>query len=102
MKELVRDAAARADASIEPVLKQIARELLLLESSDWQFNITTWSARDYAERRLEEHYDAFQKLYRIAGDCLRTGTFSKEGADTLRVLEERDNPFEIVKPEWWL
>jgi 1,4-alpha-glucan branching enzyme len=102
MKELVRDARTRSDPGMQKLLEQIARELLLLESSDWQFNITTWSARDYAERRLEEHYDAFQELHRIACDYLKTGVLSRKDADTLRGLEDKDNPFEIVKPEWWL
>ena len=102
MKELIRDASARADAAMQPLLEQIARELLLLESSDWQFNITTWSARDYAERRLEEHYSAFQELHRIACDYLKTGTFSNNDADILGGLAEKDSPFGIVKPEWWL
>jgi len=102
MKELVRDASAREDGDMEALLKQTARELLLLESSDWQFNITTWSARDYAERRLEEHYSAFQELHRVARDYLETGALSGKDADTLKSFEEKDNPFEIVKPEWWL
>jgi len=43
-------------------LQQLARELLLLQSSDWQFLITTWSARDYAELRFSRHYDNFKQL----------------------------------------
>lgn len=51
------DAAPRALASpaARPVLEQAARELLLAQSSDWQFIISTGVAADYAERRLLEH-----------------------------------------------
>ena len=42
--------------------KQICRELLLLESSDWQFLITTKSARDYAEKRFNTHLEQFRAL----------------------------------------
>ena len=34
---------------LERVLAQLARELLILQASDWQFLITTQAARDYAE-----------------------------------------------------
>ena len=40
-----------------PVLAQAARELLLPQSSDWQFIISTGAAADYAERRFREHCD---------------------------------------------
>src|SRR5437773_9366089 len=48
------------------VLVQATRELLLLESSDWQFLITTGTARDYAERRVAEHYANFKRLSEMA------------------------------------
>src|SRR5882762_7978712 len=44
------------------VLAQATRELLLLQSSDWQFLITTGTASDYAERRVAEHYADFKRL----------------------------------------
>src|SRR5438552_3066279 len=43
--------AGEAKPDLRRVISQATRELLLLEASDWQFLITTWSARDYAERR---------------------------------------------------
>jgi 1,4-alpha-glucan branching enzyme len=44
------------------VMAQLARELLLLQASDWPFLITTWAARDYAETRFAEHYAHFTRL----------------------------------------
>lgn len=40
-----------------PVLAQAAREMLLAQSSDWQFIISTGAAADYAERRFRGHCD---------------------------------------------
>jgi len=102
MRETVRAASGRADGDLRRLLKQMARELLLLESSDWQFNMTTWSARDYAERRIEEHYSAFRDLYEITCRYLRDGALSARDTDILRKLEEIDRPFQTVEPEWWL
>ena len=44
------------------MLRQLARENLLLQSSDWQFLITMGSAADYASKRLIEHYDTAMAL----------------------------------------
>lgn len=44
------------------VVAQMAREMLLLQSSDWQFLITTWAARNYAESRFAEHHAHFNRL----------------------------------------
>lgn len=44
------------------VLEQAARELLLAQSSDWQFIISTGAAGDYATKRFVEHCDALEAL----------------------------------------
>jgi len=44
------------------VLNQAARELLLLQSSDWPFLVTTGQAREYAIQRLSQHLDRFNRL----------------------------------------
>ena len=44
------------------IMQQLCRELLLLESSDWQFLITTGAARDYAEIRFLTHNDQFNEV----------------------------------------
>lgn len=57
-----------ADTHPEPdekttfVLNQAAREALLLQSSDWLFDITTGQARDYAVKRFTEHLERFEHL----------------------------------------
>ncbi|MBA2292166.1 MAG: DUF1957 domain-containing protein [Gemmatimonadales bacterium] len=45
-----------------PVLEQAARELLLAQSSDWQFIISTGAAGDYATKRFVEHCEALESL----------------------------------------
>ena len=44
------------------VLAQAARELLLLQSSDWQFIITTGAAADYATRQFIGHAEDLERL----------------------------------------
>ncbi|MFX1495568.1 MAG: 1,4-alpha-glucan branching protein domain-containing protein, partial [Promethearchaeota archaeon] len=65
-EEIVAKYKDSSDEHLIKILKQMARELLLLESSDWQFLMTTWSARDYAENRIALHYENFNRLYDMA------------------------------------
>ena len=60
-------AARRAitDERLHFILAQAARELLLAQSSDWPFIITTGDAADYAEKRFREHVSAAENL--VAG-----------------------------------
>jgi 1,4-alpha-glucan branching enzyme len=46
----------------ESVLNQAARELMLLESSDWTFLVTTGQAREYAIQRFNQHFERFVRL----------------------------------------
>ncbi|MGD0353648.1 MAG: 1,4-alpha-glucan branching protein domain-containing protein [Dehalococcoidia bacterium] len=57
---------ADTEGPMKKILNQTARELVLLQSSDWPFLITTGQARVYAENRFLEHVNRFQKLADIA------------------------------------
>lgn len=84
------------DQNLIKILKQMARELLLLESSDWQFLITTWSARDYAENRIAIHYENFNRLYKMA-QKYGSGENIEEGEWTfLGTLEQEDGLFKEI------
>jgi 1,4-alpha-glucan branching enzyme len=56
----------KAERAIKEILNQAARELMLLQSSDWPFLMTTGQARVYAENRFLEHLNRFQQLADIA------------------------------------
>ena len=46
-------------------LNQAARELLLAQSSDWAFLMTTGTAVPYAEKRTRNHIHRFTRLYQM-------------------------------------
>ena len=48
------------------ILAQAARELLLLQSSDWPFLVTTGQAGEYATLRFTEHLAKFNRLAYLA------------------------------------
>jgi 1,4-alpha-glucan branching enzyme len=64
MKQMVNE-HVNADASIAMILNQAARELLLLQSSDWPFLVTTGQAKEYAIQRFEQHVERFNALYEM-------------------------------------
>ncbi len=97
--ELLR-LAEGAGGDLRRVLAQACRELLLLQASDWQFLITTWAARDYAERRVAEHYAEFKRLAEIARTLAGGSPLTVEAADTLRRLEREDFCFPDLDPSW--
>ena len=71
------------------LLKQLARELLLAQSSDWAFLMKTGTAREYATRRTIDHLARFNRLH----DQFVTNNLDQE---FLRDCESRDKIFPNV------
>jgi 1,4-alpha-glucan branching enzyme len=84
------------------IVKQLCRELLLLESSDWQFLITTGAARDYAELRFETHNDQFHELKSIWQHVEANNEITTEQRSRLEAIELRDNIFPDIDPSFWI
>lgn len=83
------------------IIKQLCRELLLLEASDWQFLITTGAARDYAEIRFLTHNDQFNELKAIWQSFESTGTLNATHETRLAEIESRDSVFADIDPGLW-
>ena len=93
MTELANDFPS-PDELQQRALKQAGRELLLAQSSDWPFILSTGTSPDYAVKRIKEHLFSFTKLY----DELRTGTVSQPD---LERTEGRDNLFPNLNYKYW-
>ena len=83
---------ARAHAQTPPsglldrALRQMARELLLAQSSDWAFLMKTGTAKNYATKRTKDHILRFTRLYdQVRADAVE--------AAFLENCEWRDNIF---------
>ncbi|MBQ3641393.1 DUF1957 domain-containing protein [bacterium] len=77
------------DKLLHRALNQMARENLLLQSSDWPFLITTWQAKDYATERFQEHVARFEKI----ADMIESGNINDE---ELKKIEAVDNCFPVI------
>jgi 1,4-alpha-glucan branching enzyme len=83
-------------------MKQLCRELLLLESSDWQFLITTGPARDYAEARFMTHVDQFKIVESVLKEFKETGALTPETEAAFQAIEVRDSVFADIDPSLWV
>jgi 1,4-alpha-glucan branching enzyme len=98
---LARQTVESGDPELVEIVSQAARELLLLQSSDWPFLISTWSARDYAERRAAWHHDAFKRLVAIARRRAAGQTASAADREFLAECQQRDSLFPDLDLSWW-
>ncbi len=98
--DVTREARRTRSGVLKRVLHQLARELLLLESSDWPFLITTVSARDYSEARVKLHSATFDRLLALARTAM-AGPIPPEQEAWLREVEARDSPFPEIDLDWW-
>ena len=73
----------------------------LLESSDWQFLITTKHARDYAEKRFNTHLDQLRTLLDIWRRFEATHQIPPDKLADLEKIELRDGVFPNIEPEQW-
>jgi len=102
MPRLARQALASGDPVLARIVTQAARELVLLEASDWPFLISTWSARDYAERRAALHHEAFATLAEMASRRARGQELSAEDEKLLAEWERTDSLFPDLDMAWWV
>src|SRR5678815_2182093 len=88
--------AALANPAWHPVLEQAGRELLLAQSSDWQFIMSTGMVADYGERRFRGHCDAAERLVAALTDLNPDGLHAARAeADEAR---RRDDLFPNILP----
>ena len=101
VREVATAGAWRASEQGTRIVRQMCRELLLLESSDWQFLITTGAARDYAELRFLTHNEQFLELKAIWQAFAETGVLSQQQGARLAAIELRDGVFADLDPGFW-
>lgn len=77
---------------------QIAREVLLLQGSDWPFLLHTGQAQDYANQRFHQHHQRLLKLLWAARDSSASERLDDA---SLAQMEELDNPWPQIDLAPW-
>jgi 1,4-alpha-glucan branching enzyme len=98
MRTLARE---MADGPAREIVTQAGRELLLAESSDWQFLISTFSARDYAEVRFQDHIDRFETLAEMAAAVHKGHSMTPDEQKFLEECQEKDAAFPDLDVSVW-
>ncbi len=97
-RDLVRK---HKDGPFRLMLEQAAREILLAEASDWQFLISTWAARDYAEIRFQDHIDRFNKIAEIVERAVAGTAPSNADEAFIEECRRKDACFPHLDLSWW-
>jgi 1,4-alpha-glucan branching enzyme len=90
------------EGTLLTILRQAARELLLMEASDWQFVISTRGAIDYSTKRFNEHCDRLEKMLDMIDFYLKGEGLTEEDAELLQEAIILDRPFEEIDLRWWM
>ena len=85
----------------QQIVDQCARELLLAEASDWQFLISTYAARDYAEVRFQDHIDRFNRLAKLAGAVHGGRELTEEEEEFFDDCRQKDAAFKEIDLSVW-
>lgn len=101
MRGLAWEHANTTDPQLRAMVQQAARELLLLQASDWQFLITTGSAPDYATHRLHGHFSDFKRLVSMARRWAAGEHLSQDEWAFFGTLCDRNRPFAELDLNLW-
>ncbi len=102
--KLLAELPWKTNPPVRGMLKRGARQLLLLQASDWPFIVAKDVAADYAIKRFAGHATAFDRLMEIAGHLARGGKglpLTALQQAEVAALDARDPVFAEIELEWW-
>ena len=102
VEELVTKYHNHSKQDVVRMLKQLCRENMLLQASDWQFLISTWSARDYAEQRLDVHYNNAKRLGSMIQRHINNEEIQEGEWEFLSAIEVADSLFQEIDITAWI
>ncbi len=82
------------DSPEDRTVKQMMRELMLAQASDWPFIMRTGTSPDYAKKRVRDHLTRFWSLENM----LTAGSVDE---NILRAVEQTDNIFPSCNPTYY-
>ncbi len=95
-----RQPASFSQPAVE-TLRQMARQLMLMAASDWQFLITSGTAVTYGTERLNEHYRVFQALNSVLCHHLMGSPVSAEDQRLAEEAARRDTLLPELDLTWF-
>ncbi len=100
-RRLAHIAAQDLTTQANEIAVQAARELLLAQASDWQFLISTQSAKDYAEARFQDHIERFDRLADMLEPPGHPESLNKADTAFLQECRTKDSCFPSLTLGHW-
>lgn len=100
--ELIHRLPWRDHSEVHDLLVRAARELLLLQASDWSFVIHTNAAADYGIERLSLHAVRFDRMCTIADRVARGEAISSVERVQIAEADAHDGVFPDIDLGWWM
>lgn len=101
MRKAVRELPWGKDAKLAHVLTDAARQLLLMQASDWPFVIHSSGAVDYGIERFAGHATAFDQAMTIAGKLTGGAEITDVHQMELDNMRMHDELFSQIDLNWW-
>ena len=98
MQALLWDHGVGHDDPMRDLVKMAARQLLLLQASDWPFLINNGTAEEYSAQRVAHHYGDYKRVADMARRYGRGEYLTDEEWSWFGALKDRDRPFEDIDP----
>jgi 1,4-alpha-glucan branching enzyme len=98
MQALLLDHGTGHDDAMRDLVKMAARQLLLLQASDWPFLINNGTAIDYASMRVIGHHTDYKRVADMARRYGRGEYLTEEEWSWFGDLKDRDRPFGDIDP----
>jgi 1,4-alpha-glucan branching enzyme len=100
MRRLASSHVASRNPKLRQILEQCARELLLMQASDWPA-LSTTAAREYAGLRCAGHINVFEHLAAMAEKVARSEQLTEGERKFLEATQRRDRPFPEIDVQLW-
>jgi 1,4-alpha-glucan branching enzyme len=88
--------------AVRDILERAARELLLLQASDWPFVIHSHGAVDYGIQRISLHCVRFDRLCLIAEAVAAGKPLNDTQKAQLAEIDAHDTIFKHIDLNWWM
>ena len=86
---------------VKEMLERSARQLLLMQASDWPFIVHSGTATDYAILRFSGHATRFDRMMAIAETAAKGGKAGELEVVQIAEADAHDDIFAEIDLEWW-
>jgi 1,4-alpha-glucan branching enzyme len=87
--------------SVKQNLERSARQMLLMQASDWPFIVHSGAAADYAIQRFSGHATRFDRMMAIASNAAAGRALGDLENVQIAEADAHDNIFQEIDLEWW-